>query len=221
MAIAFDAASSSNGQNVSSVTWSHTCTGSNRFLFVGVGLDYWTTTGVSTVTYNAVSCTEKWEVQGGSANRINGGWYKTAPATGANNIVVTLDNSPDDIFVGGMSFTGVDQTTPMDTEASTYENWGSSVSVDVSSAVNDWVIDNVHVTGNYVITEGAGQTNRWEQEQVSGQSAGGSTEAGATTVTMSWSWPTDTAATIVGCSINPAGAGPAGIEILRRRREGC
>ena len=36
MAVAFDAASTHKGAAVSSLTWSHTCTGSNRLLVVGV-----------------------------------------------------------------------------------------------------------------------------------------------------------------------------------------
>ena len=114
MALAFDAKSDSDGYtNAASVTWSHTCTGSNLGLVVGDG--GWHPSGhtVSGVTYNAVALTAR------ATSALSGGddqascWTLINPASGANNVVVSITNggSGDAGGTVATSFTGAHQTT--------------------------------------------------------------------------------------------------------------
>jgi hypothetical protein len=148
MAIALDATSSSANQTGSSVTFSHTCTGSNRILIVGVAIADNSDT-VTGVTYNSVALTSI-----ASADNFNGSrnvtlWYLIAPATGANNIVVTLSGTPAAFFsVGAASYTGVKQSGQPDAFGS-YS--GTSSTVDYTKSITT-VADNCWLVG--VLTNG-------------------------------------------------------------------
>ena len=92
-AIAFDAASSATGVGVSSLTWAHTTSGADRLLIVGVSFDTGTVTGV---TYAGVPMTSVGNTTTALKMHM---WRLIAPATGANNIVVSFSNTGD--RVGG------------------------------------------------------------------------------------------------------------------------
>lgn len=189
MAIVFDAPSSAQNSSASSLTFSHTCTGSDRLLFVGASAGH--ASGTSTVTYNAVSMTaESWDINtGGDQN--NSGHYLVAPATTANNIVISFGGTAASIG-GGISFTGVDQSTPVGT-ANTAIGADGTATVDITSATNEVVVDNVNWENNGAgdITVGADQTSRFDESIAETLGAAGSTEAGAATVTMSWTATAD------------------------------
>lgn len=195
MAVAFDARSEGeNNTSATSLTVSHTCTGSDRVLYVfawsGSGLvDISTVTG----TYNGTSMAIKFTGTD-QTNRPVRVFRLVAPSTGANNIVLSWSGN-DYVRLIGASFTGVDQTTPDDAQV-----WidgsggGTSSSGNVTSATGNMVVDIVYGQGNGVtgLTAGAGQT---EVNQMTadasgaGRWAGGvSYESGAATTTMSWSW---------------------------------
>jgi hypothetical protein len=111
MAIAFDATSGSGnitGTNTTSVA--HTCTGTNRILYVGVQITEAATT-VTGITYNSVALTKISGKDVPNGSRRVELWYLIAPATGANNIVVTLSGTPANWFsVGAISYTGAKQS---------------------------------------------------------------------------------------------------------------
>jgi hypothetical protein len=101
MAIVFDSSSNSQGTGVTTLTFSHTCSGSDRVLAVVVTSNR----AINGVTYNGVSMT-----QGAVATIFSTDskvYYLLNPATGANNIVVTIASSGD-VIAGGVSFTGAD-----------------------------------------------------------------------------------------------------------------
>ena len=140
MAIAFDASSirtqDSGGGTTS--TWSHTCTGSDRILFVGVTVGTGMT--VSGVTYNGVSMTQVATLALGGAVFNNGYIFRlVAPATGANNIVVTA-SADTFIYAAATSYTGVDQTTPIDVSG-TNSTTGTSLGLSLTTTKdNDWLV---------------------------------------------------------------------------------
>lgn len=108
MAIAFDASSGSKGAGSSTLTWSHTCSGSNRTLVVGCASktdDY-----ITGVTYNGVAMTQvdKTTGGGGGAEYM---YILANPASGANNIVVTASVSID-MMGSAVSYTGTSLTQP-------------------------------------------------------------------------------------------------------------
>jgi len=176
----------------SSVTIAHTTSGANRLMLVGVSITKDTGGGapsVSSITYNGVPLS----FVGARATSDNFGrmeiWGLAPPATGTNNVVVTFSAKPNAATVGVTTFTGVDQSTPLGTFASATGD-STDASVDVSSAAGQLVFDTLVVESvdDLDLVPGAGQTERWDLYRSKAANGGGSTEAGASTVTMSWSW---------------------------------
>ncbi len=111
MAIAHDANSSANDSETNTLSWSHTCTGSDRALVVHAANNGGLT--VSSVTYNSVSMTAVASgIANGNANCQN--WILVAPATGSNTVLITYSGSGNFLTSGASSYTGVDQSTPTD-----------------------------------------------------------------------------------------------------------
>lgn len=205
----FDAASSTSGTGQTSLTWSHTCTGTELALGVTVGLGDATIGNrtVSGVTYNGVSLTNAWAADDGTFCNSSG-WYLKNPATGAHNIVVSIGGGGAQLgAAGGQSYTAVDQTTPTGTANSTTGS-GTTASVNVTSASGEVVIGGISSDA-----QGAGAitptgTQRWEVEDIGGDlSAAGQEYAGAGTVTVQWSQSSSTGFAIGGIPFKPSGGG--------------
>lgn len=188
--ILFDAASNAGYQTAQSTySWSHTCTGSSRYLTVGIAMLSVGGSSVSSITYNGVAMTKidaKASVSGAVRAEL---WGLVAPATGSNTIAVTLSAALDSIGEA-VSFTGVHQTSPYegtgDASATNVGAADATVNV-VTVADNDWCVDIV-ATDDTAITVGAGQTSRNNVTGALG-SGGMSTEGPDTpagSVTMSW-----------------------------------
>lgn len=157
--ITFDAASNSGYQSTgTSYSWSHTCTGTNRFLSVDVAMLSLAGTTVSGITYNGVALSLIGVQASVSGTVRTESWGLIAPATGSNTIVVTFTGS----IVSGasagtaVSYAGVHQTSPTEAfNGATATNVGAAdatVSI-VTVANNDWVhaavgTDDTAVTAN-------------------------------------------------------------------------
>lgn len=119
-AIAFDNATRQGGLGpTTSQTYAYTCTGSNRFL---MALDETQdTTTITAATYNAVSMTalDTYSLAAGYSHGFS--WYLAAPASGSNNRVVTISPSDFNNQIP-ISYTGVIQTSPIDTHGSVGPN---------------------------------------------------------------------------------------------------
>lgn len=188
--IQFDAASNSAYQTAQSTySWSYTCTGTNRYLTVGISMLSVGGSSVSSITYNGVNLSlikAQASVSGAVRAEL---WGLVAPASGSNTIVVTLSAALDSIG-GAVSFTGVHQTSPTEGAASaTATNVGAAdATVDVVTVANKDVCVDVVATSDTAITVGAGQTSRNNVTGTLGSGAmsteGPKTPAG--TVTMSW-----------------------------------
>lgn len=211
MAVAFDAAASSSSK-VTTLTYSHTvgAAGSDRLILVSTLVNDGDAT-TSSVTYAGVSLTNY--LTHAAEGKAISLWRLVAPATGANDVVITLSGETD-VVGGSTSWTGADQSPTLTTAV----NSGNSATstVDITSAVNDFVTDSR--SGSNTPTVGAGQTERWNLAQ-GGRLSAGSTETGAATVTMSWS-NSSSPWTIAATNIVRVGGAPAGINIFRRRIEG-
>ncbi len=200
-AIAVDTNASSNcysgggAQTCSSLTYSITvgAGGSNRLLVVGVVLTDNTNKdlkSVASVTYNGVNLTQIGSYvmvqSGGNAARVDH-WYLIAPATGAHNVVVTLSSAQCAILSGATSLTGVDQGTPIrNHNANDGLNHGNVASVTVSSAANDLVLDTICAGTS---ADSTGETQQYilnVNTALECNNIGGSTKAGAASVTMNW-----------------------------------
>lgn len=139
MAIALDAFTDIQTTTGTSLTFSHTCGGSDRLLNVLPIVASGAT--ASGVTYNSVAMTAGGTTMTDESSRTYTFWYLVAPATGANNVVISVTAS---VFIRGTcaSYTGVDQTTPINGSLGKIENTATSpVNVNLTSTVADtWAI---------------------------------------------------------------------------------
>ncbi len=214
--VTFDAVGpGSGGASVtsgSSLTWDHTVTasGSNRLLTVGVVVGTSPDTGKTlAVTYNGVAMTPAGIVHSNNQTAGYGQlFYLIAPATGTHPVQVTLTGGTASLEAGSLSFTGVDQTTPLRNVATSFGS-NASPQVAVTSATGNVVVDVLATgcDGNIV----SNKTLSW-LKQVNCSTGGGigaqSVAAGASSVTMGYSVPSDwwgmIGADIVAASGQPA-----------------
>lgn len=205
--ITFDAASNSGYQAAQSTySWSHTCTGTDRFLAVDVSLLSAGST-VSGITYNSVALSliaAKSTVT--SFGRIES-WGLANPASGSNTIAVTLSGSIAS-SAGAVSYAGVHQTVPTEGAATNQAtNVGAAdATVDVTSVADQCWIHAAVATDDTAIT--AGQTTR---NNVTGAGGSGADEdfgpQAAATKTMNYTNVGALATwAIAGYAIRPTGA---------------
>jgi hypothetical protein len=113
-AVAIDATSSSAEQTSSSLSWSHTCTGSDRLLLVEIAME---SNGggagtVTALTYNGAALSLIARHVGASSGDLNHElWGLVSPDTGTHTILVTLDQSVVNA-AAALSLTGVHQSRP-------------------------------------------------------------------------------------------------------------
>ena len=216
MAVAKDATSLNKTNDIqTTVTVSHTATGTNRLLLIGACYDFSDVDrSITSVTYNSVDCTYA-GAHVHSNNQTSGFeelWYMkeadmpTSPATA--NIVVTYnvaDAAGKSVYA--ISLTGVDQTTPLGTPVT---NYGSTTTptVTVSSASGNMVVDFICDGGAF---SACAQTPNYVQQGSSGVGAGYtglSWQAGGASVTNSWTYADDWWASI-GVDVKADGGGGA------------
>jgi MSHA biogenesis protein MshQ len=190
----------------------HTVSGTDRLMLVGIS----TAGAVSGLTIISVV----WDPTGvdealtlvGSQTQSAGDakmwiYQKLAPTTGTNTLRVRFSSGLKAKVVGVVSFTGVDQSTPLGTFVSA-QGLSNSASVSVTSATGELVFDTVAVEDAASMTVGANQTQLWNL-QSGATLGGGSTEAGAASVTMSWSPSSSEKWAIGAVPIKPAAGAPA------------
>jgi hypothetical protein len=203
--IAFDAAASAQSTaGATSLTYTHTVGAglSNGILVVGVssGNPNAACVTVSTITYNGVSLTQ---IRADTHTDVSEGgvdselWYLLAPASGVHSVVVTMSGAASGNFgVGSVSFSGVDQVSPIDAQNGGFSTTGgqTSVSHSVTTVANNaWVMDNLMFSGSggsATATVGGTQTQQWNLTMTfgyviaAGSTLGPITPAGSTAI--SW-----------------------------------
>lgn len=195
MAVAFDNADGAQGTGASSLeTSAWTIAGSDRLLVAGMG---WS--AGSPPTYSAI----KWGGSGGVSltqvgSTLSQGFGRLAlarliaPSASSAVLRGELSGSADEFCVGGVSFTGAHQTTPLGTAITNTGNGSSPVTATANNVVsdtNEMVVSAAFSTqsasGTVTVAVGSGQTQRWEEESIGAFSAGTqSTEPGASSVNM-------------------------------------
>jgi hypothetical protein len=212
MAIAFDAVTTDTYVGQTSRTIAHICTGVNRFLIVTIAV-YTNAGGVTGVTYNGVAMTLT-----GTATAVGGAvvyqYVLVDPASGSNNVIVSLSGPNWYYSFSVVSYTGVDQATPYGT-AVTANGPVSAPSVTVSSATDELVVDSLAARMDPV-APGTGQTQRaLINNSVDGANirAAMSDEAGAASVVMDWTGSGSTWAQ-VGLPLKPAASQPSSVAWL-------
>lgn len=190
MALALDAASTASTTNASSLTWSHNNVAGNvLFATLGNADGAANSQLTSSATYNAVAMTEVWDVSTGLGGAASSGHILINPATGANNIVITIAGSVFALGGGAQSYTGCDTAAPNGTGVSN-SGTGTTSTATVTSAAGEIVVDGSFVNTSGAITVGAGQTSRGEVDGIGfGFNAfGHSSEPGAASVDMTWTF---------------------------------
>lgn len=185
MTIAFDAGSSGSTGWAGSVTVSHTVSGTDRILIAGCSHNS-LSDKVSGVTYNGVSMTRI------RADFLSNGstclYYLIAPATGTHDLVFTFASSDVAAVCVGASFTGVDQATPVSSDAGWTGSYATSPrSLTVTTTTGGVAVDIIGSGLSHTFSVGAGQT------QVANLNNGGTVWAAMSYETdasdMGWTWP--------------------------------
>jgi len=156
MAIAFDATSTLQSGAGTSLTWAHTCTGSDRLLAVNATVATVGSYTVTGVTYNSVALADI-----GSATTTQPFtvklWALAGPSTGSNNVVITSSTSKD-LIGGSSSYTGCKQTgLPDDVDGAAFATT-NMVQATTTTVDNCWIVG--VFGGNRNITAGANTTFR-------------------------------------------------------------
>jgi hypothetical protein len=137
MAIAFDNATDGNINNGTSLTFSHTCSGSNRFLKVSIKL--YGANDITGVTYNGVAMSHiATAVQGTEGSRAVM-YGLIAPATGANNVVISRTSSN---FIAGSaeSYTGVSQSGQPEASGTDFDTAAQTTPTATVTSSNAWLV---------------------------------------------------------------------------------
>lgn len=204
MAVAYDN-STASGANTSSLSFSHTCTGSDLVLVFMIKV-YSTSDLVTAATYNSVGATLVSKRQNGN-NRWSYMYILANPATGSNTVNVTLSSTQ---LVGCSvhSYTGAETTGIPDSQNSTTV---ATTNVDIATttvADNSWLVG--MYAGQRTYTPGSGTTQRQYQgtadQLYTFDSNGAKTPAGSYSLLGTQSQALTCCLHI--CSIAPAGSAP-------------
>ena len=203
MAVAYDGeANVTAGLNgVTSVTLSgKTTAGSNRCAIwhAGWGDDL---SNITTITYAGTGMTSAVVVDGSG---ITGAIYRFLNPTTAGSDVAVSWGAAVYGACGCSSYNGVDQTTPVSGTANATNLSSTPATVNITSATGEVVVDGCG-QAYATPTVGAGQTQVFNSDGGSGFYFGlGSREAGAATVTMSWTFSGNQGWVIVAASLKAA-----------------
>ena len=190
--------------NASSLTFSLSGISSGTHL-IGIVHVGWgnspTAISVSGVTWGGVAMTSA----GAAATTANSAgtqiFYLANPSTGSPSIVVTLSGTETfDIWADGITYTGVNQTTPVrsGTYATNSTTSGNPLAITVSSQVGDKTNSS---TIDELGVQTSSQTQRTNGTTGSRTGFGSDDAAGATTVTHSWNYGSGTHAAVAGFSL--------------------
>ena len=186
--LAYDASSSGTAASGTTITVSHTCTGANRALLVGVSASSTVADNRRIplgVTFGGLDMTKvREQISGNLGVSI---WALSTPSSGANNIVATFTAAFDDCVLGGVSFTGAHQTTASLTGTANSATGSSTApSVAISTGPKGIVFGVVGILVSTSFSAGTGETERWDMAASTTTGAGftEATGAGDTSITI-------------------------------------
>lgn len=166
MAIAADATAASADVGAATSTTLAMTVGAgltNGALFVGVAIRSASNNPVTGVTWNAGAMTAV-PNPGTSSNRfLNTSWWQVVnPASSTHNIVVTYTHVAVGGAVYGMSFSGVDQSTPVDVSISANATAQAPPWTDALTTVtnNAWLLNTMYNSAPGPITPSNSETSR-------------------------------------------------------------
>ena len=137
MAIAFDAAAGGAQGSVTSLTFALTVSGSERVILVGAVID--SGDDITGITYAGASLTQIAKVQFPNKSAFCYLYYRIAPSTGANNVVISASGVTT-IWGQAASYTGADQSSQPDASATNTTTTTSITGTVTTIANNCWAI---------------------------------------------------------------------------------
>lgn len=179
MAIAYDAYTS-GGVVGTSLTVSHTCTGSDRFLVAGVLGNTEGNDTITGVTYAGVAMTKITKSPPvGSGGRYLYLFHLTNPASGANDVVVSSSSSTF-MSTKNASYTGCSQSGQPDSSSTKEQASGTSFSIPTTVvASNCWLSSIAQMDGGGNLTAGAQTTIRSTADVVALSDSNGTVGTGS------------------------------------------
>ncbi len=159
MIIAIDLSTDGGNTTGTSLTFSHTVTGSNPFLVVDVIGDV-ANDKITGVTYNGVAMT----LPANGKVLITGDRYLYSfvlanPATGAHNVVITASSS---ILIQGIatSYTGAQSSSTVDNSTNNTDNTVTSLTTSLTTVADNCWVHLFAASTDVTIAAGTGTTNR-------------------------------------------------------------
>lgn len=196
-AVAVDSTITATANGTTSISTSHTVSGTNRLILALVA-SY--SSSVTACDWNGAALTKADESisSGGITVAI---WSLIAPATGSHTMTCNLDQ-PYEKVLGVVSLTGVHQSVPLGTPVK--DNGSSFVHnyVDVTGAANGLIIDALALDTD---TPTPTQTSLLSAT-ISFLGLSSSTATGTGTITMGWDWGSGNYNAHIGVLVNPAAA---------------
>jgi hypothetical protein len=207
MAIAFDAATYGSHNTGTSHSFSHTCTGADGLLFVGIVGDY-TADDITSVTYNGDTMTLVDKRRNPGEARWTYLYYRLGPDTGGSYTVQINASSSHFLTGGAVSYTGAQQSGVPDA-SNTGESDTSPLTISVTTVANNCWTVLVGCCEGANVAAGTGSTQRVVDSSFDAigmfDSAGVITPAGSYSMGMTGGSPTWFAGVMA--SFAPAGGG--------------
>jgi len=189
-AVAVDATSTSTGSGGSTLSWSHTVSGSNTLLICSAHIS--SGSAVSTFRFNSVDLTLKSSHPSSASTYFVEMWYLIAPASGTHTVALTLSGGADNTVAGCTSFTGADQASPIGTASfngvnDDVEDFPPTITVPSGGIAYDVVFFGNSSGACASSTPGGSQTKRFDDCVGSaGFNATGASSTRGTSGTMNW-----------------------------------
>lgn len=205
MAISLDTSTNGGNATATSLTFSHTCSGSNRALFVSIDTDTADNTDyVTGVTYGGVAMTRIGTFQ----SQGQGGTYFYGllnPSSGANDVIVSLSSSKS-VYANAASYRGVRQTGLPDSTNQDAADPTTSLTVNTTTVADKcWIVSCAgrKFGSGATISAGSGLASR----QINGPSAigdSGGVKSPAGAYGSAWDLSGSTGLCVIVASIAPA-----------------
>lgn len=214
MAITFDATANGN-TGATSITFSHTLGSlTNGVIVVAVSfVSLSTQTNLTGITYNGVTMTHVDGYEVNDAVTFATAIYVLATdgivAAGAHNVVVSFDGTTDAV-AGSLSFSGVDQSTPVIAghSGANHAASGSTMSATITSAANEMLVACVSVLTGTSPTADGSQTEKWNTTSPNALTGAGDYKtASGSSETMQWTGNSLGSWSVTAISLKVASAG--------------
>lgn len=186
MAVAFQNKTSNSTSGASSLTVSHTASGSNLIAVVAISADYGASGYTTSVTYNGVSMTQAIEVQPTFDAGDSSIWYLVNPATGTQSVVANFASSTRNTQMVVYTFTGASQSSPIDNSGVNGNSASTSIAKSITTNVDGCMVVDALSTNQGASTPTANGDNS-NATTALGHGSSYATKATAGSVNMSWS----------------------------------